>query len=202
MHKDIMCFPSHWFYHGRLEAAPEVAYRGILDFDRAISWQDTAGFDFGERSVREGYGRLNTGEAELLIRYLKEYMQRIGEQRILDESIDFGVISPYRAQVQYLRNLMKKDVFFRPFRRLVTVHTVDGFQGQERDVVFISLVRANEAGQIGFLKDIRRMNVAITRARMKLLILGDASTLTRYPFYRELYRYIAQLGDEMAGVSQ
>lgn len=190
MHEDIMRFPSRWFYHDELEAAPEVKYRGILDFDTPVSWIDTSELDLQEKAVAEGTGRLNTGEAELLVRELKNYMERIGIRRILEEHIDFGVISPYRAQVHYLRHLLKKEPFFRPCRRLITVHTVDGFQGQERDVIMISLVRANEKGQIGFLRDLRRMNVAITRARMKLLILGEAVTLTRHPFYRELYEYI------------
>ena len=193
MHEDIMRFPSRWFYHDELEAAPEVKYRGILDFDTPVSWIDTSELDLQEKAVAEGTGRLNTGEAELLVRELKNYMERIGIRRILEEHIDFGVISPYRAQVHYLRYLLKKEPFFRPCRRLITVHTVDGFQGQERDVIMISLVRANEKGQIGFLRDLRRMNVAITRARMKLLILGEAVTLTRHPFYRELYEYIGGL---------
>ena len=193
MHEDIMRFPSRWFYHDELEAAPEVKYRGIFDFDTPVSWIDTSELDLQEKAVAEGTGRLNTGEAELLVRELKNYMERIGIRRILEEHIDFGVISPYRAQVHYLRHLLKKEPFFRPCRRLITVHTVDGFQGQERDVIMISLVRANEKGQIGFLRDLRRMNVAITRARMKLLILGEAVTLTRHPFYRELYEYIGEL---------
>lgn len=193
MHEDIMRFPSRWFYHDELEAAPEVKYRGILDFDTPVSWIDTSELDLQEKAVAGGTGRLNTGEAELLVRELKNYMERIGIRRILEEHIDFGVISPYRAQVHYLRHLLKKEPFFRPCRRLITVHTVDGFQGQERDVIMISLVRANEKGQIGFLRDLRRMNVAITRARMKLLILGEAVTLTRHPFYRELYEYIGGL---------
>ena len=193
MHEDIMRFPSRWFYHDEVEAAPEVKYRGILDFDTPASWIDTSELDLQEKAVAEGTGRLNTGEAELLVRELKNYMERIGIRRILEEHIDFGVISPYRAQVHYLRHLLKKEPFFRPCRRLITVHTVDGFQGQERDVIMISLVRANEKGQIGFLRDLRRMNVAITRARMKLLILGEAVTLTRHPFYRELYEYIGGL---------
>lgn len=193
MHEDIMRFPSRWFYHDELEAAPEVKYRGILDFDTPVSWINTSELDLQEKAVAEGTGHLNTGEAELLVRELKNYMERIGIRRILEEHIDFGVISPYRAQVHYLRHLLKKEPFFRPCRRLITVHTVDGFQGQERDVIMISLVRANEKGQIGFLRDLRRMNVAITRARMKLLILGEAVTLTRHPFYRELYEYIGEL---------
>lgn len=193
MHEEIMRFSSRWFYHDELQAAPEVKYRGILDFDTAVTWIDTTDFEFNEKCVGEGIGRLNTGEAELLMQQLKIYMERIGRERIMDENIDFGIISPYRAQVQYLRRLLKKDAFFRPYRHLITVHTVDGFQGQERDVILISLVRANEQGNIGFLRDLRRMNVAITRARMKLLILGEVETLTRHSFYRALYEYVRSL---------
>ena len=127
MHEDIMRFPSRWFYHDELEAAPEVKYRGILDFDTPVSWIDTSELDLQEKAVAEGTGRLNTGEAELLVRELKNYMERIGIRRILEEHIDFGVISPYRAQVHYLRHLLKKEPFFRPCRRLITVSTVDGF---------------------------------------------------------------------------
>ena len=112
---------------------------------------------------------------------------------MLDERIDVGVISPYRAQVQYLRQQLRKREFFKPFRHLISVNTVDGFQGQERDIIVISLVRSNDEGQIGFLRDLRRMNVAITRARMKLIIMGNASTMTRHPFYRKLYEYVQSL---------
>ena len=195
MHEEIMRFSSRWFYHNRLEAAPEVKCRGILDYDTAITWINTADFAFYEKQVNSGTGRMNVNEAELLVHQLKKYIQRVGEHRILDEQIDFGVISPYRSQVHYLRHLLKKEPFFRPFRHLLTVHTIDGFQGQERDVIWISLVRANEMGQIGFLRDLRRMNVAMTRARMKLVILGDANTLARHSFYRSLYEYIDGLGN-------
>lgn len=190
MNDEIMRFSSEWFYGGMLQSAPEVKYRGILDFDTPIEWVNTEGMDCNEEFVGESYGRINKPEAELSISQLKSYITRIGKERFLDEHIDVGVISPYKAQVQYLRQLIKRDTFFKPFRPLITVNTVDGFQGQECDVILISLVRANEDGQIGFLNDLRRMNVAITRARMKLIILGDASTLTRHAFYRKLYTYI------------
>ena len=114
----------------------------------------------------------------------------------MDEKIDFGLISPYKAQVQYIRSLLKKNSFFPPYRKLITVNTVDGFQGQEKDVIFISLVRANENGHIGFLNDLRRMNVAITRARMKLVILGNSDTLRKHSFYRKLIEYIEGLNRE------
>ena len=148
---------------------------------------------FHEEFVGESFGRINKAEAELTLLALEQYFKKIGKERILEERLDVGVISPYRAQVQYLRRLFKKREFFKPYRHLISVNTVDGFQGQERDIILISLVRANDEGQIGFLRDLRRMNVAITRARMKLIILGDASTMTRHPFYKKLYEYIDAL---------
>lgn len=193
MNEAIMQFPSQWFYDGQLEAAPEIKHRGILDWDTPINWIDTSEMEFKEEFVGETFGRINREEANLLLKELEAYIQRIGGQRILEERIDFGVISPYKAQVQYLRNKIKTSAALRPYRSLFTVNTVDGFQGQERDVIFISLVRANEDGQIGFLNDLRRMNVAITRARMKLVILGEAETMKRHKFYREFMEYIRNL---------
>ena len=200
MNEDIMRFSSDWFYHGKVVADPSVKYRGILDLDKAIEWKEACETDDSDMSTRSheefvgsSYGRINKLEARQTLLTLAEYYLRIGRQRILDERIDVGIISPYRAQVQYLRHLIKKVDFFKPFRKYITVNTVDGFQGQERDVILISLVRSNDEGQIGFLRDLRRMNVAITRARMKLIILGDVATLTRHPFYRRLYEYVSSL---------
>lgn len=193
MHRAIMQFSSQWFYDGMLKAAPDVESRGILDFDTPITWVDTAGMDMKEEFVGESYGRINKAEGALLISQLTAYVAKIGMQRILDERIDFGVISPYRAQVQYLRSLIKAESALRPLRKQIAVNTVDGFQGQERDVILLSMVRANEDGQIGFLGDLRRMNVAMTRARMKLIICGDSSTLSRHPFYKKLLAYIKTL---------
>ena len=194
MNDDIMHFPSLWFYHNELKSAPEVKYRGILDYDTTLEWYDTEGCEYKEEFIGENFGRINKPEAHMLMEKLEEYIHKIGIARVLEERIDFGLISPYKAQVQYLRQLLRRSNFFKPFRQLITINTVDGFQGQERDVILISLVRANEDGQIGFLNDLRRMNVAITRARMKLIILGDASTLTRHAFYKKLYEYIQERG--------
>ena len=195
MNEAIMRFSSDWFYHGEVEAAPMVKYRGILDLDKAIEWKDTSGDTSHEQFVGDNFGRINKEEAQLTLLTLAEYFVRIGRQRIIDERIDVGIISPYRAQVQYLRHLIKKTDFYKPFRKIIAVNTVDGFQGQERDIIVISMVRSNEEGQIGFLRDLRRMNVAITRARMKLIILGDSATLTRHPFYRRLKEYIDSLSE-------
>lgn len=203
MNNEIMQFSSDWFYHGQLTSAPEVKERSILDYDIPILWIDTSDMACREEFVGESYGRINKTEAKLTIAALQLYFDKIGKQRILDEHIDVGIISPYRAQVQYLRHLIAKDPYFkslpRPLQRrgegnpTITVNTVDGFQGQERDVILISLVRSNDEGQIGFLRDLRRMNVAMTRARMKLIILGDAPTMTKHPFYKKLYEYIENL---------
>lgn len=222
MNEQIMRFSSDWFYHGMVEAAPEVKHRSILDLDRPMEWVDTSGElgvrsevlgvrseygeggsnnpsslishpsseleSFRETFVGETFGRINKAEAHLTIQMLCNYFERIGKQRLLDERIDVGVISPYRAQVQYLRRLIMKNEYLKPFRRSISVNTVDGFQGQERDIIVVSLVRSNDEGQIGFLRDLRRMNVAITRARMKLIIIGDQSTMTSHPFYKKLYQ--------------
>ena len=201
MNEEIMRFSSDWFYNNQVESAPDVKFRSILDLDIPMTWVDTSqfvfpedsGISFKEEFVGESFGRINKAEAELTMLALQQYFEKIGKERILQERIDVGVISPYRAQVQYLRRQLKAREFFKPYRELISVNTVDGFQGQERDIILISLVRANDEGQIGFLRDLRRMNVAITRARMKLIILGDASTLTRHPFYKKLYEYIDAL---------
>lgn len=206
MNETLMTFPSRWFYGGRVKSAPEVRHRGILDFDVPATWIDTDYLDDAgqEKFVGEGYGRVNKAEAELTLQVLRDYIRRIGPDRMIDERIDFGIISPYRAQVQFLRRLLRHDEELRPFRQMMTVNTVDGFQGQERDVVLISLVRANDKGQIGFLGDLRRMNVAMTRARMKLIILGHAPTLCRHTFYKALFDYIRALSEyeKFSGISQ
>ena len=196
MNEQIIRFSSNWFYDGRVESAPEVKYRGILDYDNPITWIDTSESDAKEEFVGESFGRINKTEAELTLDALKNYFIKIGRQRIADEHIDVGVISPYRAQVQLLRRMVRKAEFFKPYRGCITVNTVDGFQGQERDIIVISLVRSNDDGQIGFLSDLRRMNVAITRARMKLIIVGSVQTMTRHAFYKELYGYV----QESAGI--
>ncbi len=190
MNEEIMRFSSDWFYDGKVQTAPQIKYRGILDYDLPMVWVDTSDLDIHEEFVGESFGRINKIEAELTLNELKKYFTKIGKTRILEERIDVGIISPYRAQVQYLRRLIKKNEFYKPYRHLISVNTVDGFQGQERDIIVISLVRSNDEGQIGFLRDLRRMNVAITRARMKLIILGDAKTMTRHPFYKKLFEYV------------
>lgn len=226
MNDEIMRFSSDWFYGGKVESAPQIKYRSVLDYDHPITWIDTSNeenqitiegedapedsastsssvsaanqnsdLNFKEQFVGESFGRINKAEAELTLLTLAEYFTKIGKQRVLEERIDVGIISPYRAQVQYLKKLIKKYEFFKPYRRLISVNTVDGFQGQERDVILISLVRSNDEGQIGFLKDLRRMNVTMTRARMKLIILGNKDTMTKHPFYKKLWEYVEAINN-------
>lgn len=196
MREDIMRFSSEQFYDGKVQAAPLVRDRSLLDLDTPIWWTDTSEMGFAEQFVGDSFGRINKPEADLLLEALLQYIERVGPERILDERVDFAIISPYRAQVQYIRQRLSSNSRLRPYRHLITVNTVDGFQGQERDVVMISLVRANAEGQIGFLRDLRRMNVAITRARMKVVLIGDAATLCRHPFYRRLLEYIIALASD------
>ena len=121
MHEDIMRFSSQWFYHNELESAPEVSGRGILRLDTPIVWFDTSECDFTENTREETMSRVNRQEAELLVEQLRSYIQKISKERVLEENIDFGLISPYKAQVQYIRKLIKQDAFFKPLRRLITV---------------------------------------------------------------------------------
>lgn len=194
MHSLIMQFSSNWFYQSRLMAAPEVASRGVLELDSPLVWIDTAKLGFEEQTNPLSQSRLNTSEAFLLLKTLRDYVRTLGMQRMINDRIDFGIISPYKSQVQLLRRLIKQSNFLKPLLPQISVNTVDGFQGQERDVILISMVRGNDDGRIGFLNDLRRMNVAITRARMKLIILGDTSTLSQTPFYRKLIEHVAENG--------
>ena len=194
MHRDIMEFSSRWFYQGQLQAAPEVAERTVTPIDTPLMWIDTSQCGFGERESRTG-SRSNSEEARLLIHTLRDYIDMVGITRVQDERIDFGIISPYKAQVRLIRRLLKWQKYFRTLRRQVSVNSVDGFQGQERDVIIISMVRDNDAGTIGFLRDLRRMNVALTRARMKLIVLGNAETLSRHRFYAQLIDHFREHGN-------
>lgn len=198
MNETLMRFSSDWFYGGELQAAPTVRDRSILEYlDTPLVWINVGGeaeTDENVKEDRDGESILNREEAAYTIAALHLYIEKISTQRVKAERIDFAIISPYKAQVRLLRQLLKRDNFLKPFRRQVTVNTVDAFQGQERDVVLISMVRANDHGTIGFLGDLRRMNVAITRARYKVIIVGHAETLCRHRFYRELYSRCHHIG--------
>ncbi len=194
MHEDIMRFSSDWFYDGRLQAAPEIAHRAVLELDSPLVWIDTSELGFEEQLNPLSQSRLNTSEGLLLVKTLRDYIRQLGMQRMINDRVDFGIISPYKSQVQLLRKLIRQSNYLKPILSQISVNTVDGFQGQERDVILISMVRGNDDGRIGFLNDLRRMNVAITRARMKLIVLGDTSTLAHHPFYHRLIDHIAEHG--------
>ena len=216
MNDDIMRFSSDWFYQGKVESDESVRHRSVLDFEHSIQWidgneimqqvnedlekqgayEEKLDIDFTEQFVGENHGRINKAEAELVLTTLRNYIDKIGKERFLAERLDVGIISPYKVQTQYLRQQIRRREDFRPFRQVISVNTVDGFQGQERDIILISLVRSNENGQIGFLSDLRRMNVAMTRARMKLIIFGDKQTLAHHAFYRQLIQYVERLMEE------
>ena len=194
MNEEIMAFPSRWFYDGRLQAAPEAAHRMVSPLDTPLMWLDTSTLDYKELEGRNK-SISNSQEARLVIHTLRDYIEMISPQRIENERIDFGIITPYRGQARLIRRLLKMQHYFRRLRHHITVGTVDGFQGQERDVIVISLVRDNAEGHIGFLRDLRRMNVAITRARMKLIIVGNSQTLSRHKFYRALIQHVREHGE-------
>ena len=219
MNEAIMRFSSNWFYNGQVEADASVRHRSILDLEHPIQWIDGSEMmaeinaqilsdvenitspndeepielDFKEEFIGENHGRINKAEAELVLATLKDYIAKIGKRHFLNERLDIGIISPYRVQTRYIRQQLRRRKEFSPFRHAITVSTVDGFQGQERDIIFISLVRNNDSGQIGFLSDLRRMNVAMTRAKMKLIIFGDKETMRHHAFYRKLIDYIEDI---------
>ena len=194
MNKDIMAFPSRWFYHGQLQASPDAAQRLVSPLDTALMWIDTSQISNSEFRISNG-SISNSQEARLVIHTLRDYIEMISPQRIESERVDFGIITPYRGQARLIRRLLKMQHYFRRLKRQITVGTVDGFQGRERDVIVISLVRDNADGSIGFLRDLRRMNVAMTRARMKLIIVGNADTLGHHRFYNALIEHVKAHGD-------
>lgn len=188
MNRQIMQFSSNWFYEGKLKAAPEVANRTLAPWDAPLVWVDTSNSNFSERT-NASQSRMNRDEAKLLVNILKDYVRQLAIDPSLYDNTTFGIISPYKAQISILRHLISKSHTLAPIRNRIAVNTVDGFQGQERDVILLSMVRDNEQGSIGFLKDLRRMNVAITRAKMKLIVVGNCTTLSQTDFYSQLIEY-------------
>ena len=184
MNEQIMNFSSRWFYEGKLKAAPEVAHRTLAPWDAPLVWVDTSDCQFVERT-NASQSRLNRAEAMLLTNILKDYVRQIFIDSSLFEKTTIGIISPYKAQISVLKQLVNKSHTLAPIRHNISINTVDGFQGQERD---------NEQGSIGFLKDLRRMNVAITRAKRKLIVVGNCNTLSKNEFYRELVEYFQENG--------
>jgi len=190
MHQDIMKFSSHYFYKDELIAHESVRAELLRPNQPPVEFIDTAGAGYTEQQDPETLSRLNKEEASLLIRLTEKLIEEIGLEEWLSQNITMGIITPYRAQVDYLHHLAESSPLLEPLHKLVTINTVDAFQGQERDVIAISFVRSNAKGEVGFLSDIRRTNVAMTRAKKKLIMIGDSATLGSNPFYTQLLEYV------------
>ncbi len=192
MHQIIMGFSSGYFYENKLKADHSVAEHQLMTTDRPLLFIDTAGSGFTEQMNKESRSLENKEEANLLMNHLWHFLMQLGEEKIHSENIQTGIISPYRAQVRLLLEMIMADPRWRNLLPYLTIDTIDAFQGREREVIYISMVRSNVNNEIGFLKDIRRMNVAMTRARKKLVMVGDTATLGDFPFYLQLLDYIQE----------
>jgi ATP-dependent RNA/DNA helicase IGHMBP2 len=194
MHQAIMKFSSSYFYKDELVADDSVKSELLRPNQLPIEFIDTAGCGYSEQQDKETLSRYNEEEAQLLISRVESLIEEIGLDEWIDKNISLGIITPYRAQVDYLHKLAESSATIEPLHRLVTINTVDAFQGQERDVIAISFVRSNDKSEVGFLGDIRRTNVAMTRARKKLFMIGDSATLGSHPFYVDLLDYVQEGG--------
>jgi ATP-dependent RNA/DNA helicase IGHMBP2 len=194
MNQDIMRFSSRYFYNDELIADDSVKSWLLNINEPPIDFIDTAGCGYHEGQDPETLSRFNIDEARLLIAQVETLVERIGRESWLEQKISMGIITPYRAQVDSLNKLADSSGILDPLSHLITINTVDAFQGQERDVIAISFVRSNEKSEVGFLGDIRRTNVAMTRARKKLIMIGDSATLGSHPFYNELLDYVQNQG--------
>ncbi len=192
MHYQIMGFSAQQFYAGKLIADPSVRYRGLSGDMPPVEFVDTAGCGFTEKRNPETLSTANPEEGELLMRHLATLLNQLEAEKpeLFEQGLSIGIIAPYREQVRTLRELLRNSPMLLSYQERITVHTVDGFQGQERDIMYISLTRSNDRGEIGFLKNTRRMNVALTRAKKKLVVIGDSATLGDHPFYRAFLDYV------------
>ena len=202
MHEQIMAFSSQRFYGGQLQAHQNVRHAGLDAYDLGfapdlpVEFLDTAGFGFSEVTIPESRSTANPEEADLLLRRLTQLLEPYDPGQHEQDPLTIGVIAPYRAQINCLKDAIEENEALNGLlqHRLLSVGTVDSFQGQERDIIAISLTRSNHQGDIGFLSDIRRMNVGMTRARRKLLLVGDSSTLSAHPFFKDLLAHVERIG--------
>lgn len=202
MHEQIMAFSSDHFYDGQLEPHQSVRHAGLDAYnlvfapDLPVEFIDTAGLGFLEITLPESRSTANPAEAELLLKRLAQLLEPYDPTDHEQDQLTIGVIAPYRAQINYLKDAIEEndDLNGLMHHRMLSVGTVDSFQGQERDIIAISLTRSNHQGEIGFLSDIRRMNVGMTRARRKLLLVGDSSTLGSHLFFSDLLAYVKRIG--------
>jgi len=196
MHNEIMQFPSQEFYEGKLKAHESVAGHKVLHDDQPLVFIDTAGCGFEEK--QEGTGISNPEEGNNMLKHLSVYIQQLLQHYTLADFPTIAVISPYRHQVEWLKEQVRRIPELAQVLPFISVNTIDSFQGQERDVVYISLTRSNEDGTIGFLSDVRRMNVAMTRARKKLVVTGDSATLSKSTFYTDFIAYAQEVNGYMS----
>jgi len=194
MHEAIMKFSSSYFYKDELVADDSVKHELLRPNQAPIDFIDTAGCGYAEAQDPETLSRYNEEEAQLLLRQVEALVEEVGQTEWIEQRLTLGIITPYRAQVEYFQKLAESSALLEPLHHLVTINTVDAFQGQERDAIAISFVRSNDKGEVGFLGDIRRTNVAMTRARKKLIMIGDSATLGSHPFYLELIEYVQHGG--------
>ncbi|WP_276366056.1 IGHMBP2 family helicase [Chryseolinea sp. H1M3-3] len=190
MHEAIMKFSSTYFYKDQLIAHESVRWELLDANELPVEFIDTAGCGYNEKQDPETLSRYNEEEARLLVSQVEKLVGRIGPGQWLERNISLGIITPYRSQVDILNKLAEASGILESLHKLITINTVDAFQGQERDVIAISFVRSNDKSEVGFLGDIRRTNVAMTRARKKLLMIGDSATLGGHPFYNDLLEYV------------
>ena len=194
MHQKIMSFSNQYFYKNKLLANEQVVNWKIFGDDQTVEFIDTAGTGFFEQVEQETKSSYNKEEGNVLFRHLEDYLKQVEIQGGIDLINSIGIISPYKAQVSLLQDLFDEKYGESPeFKQKVAINTVDSFQGQERDIIYISMVRSNEKGEIGFLADTRRMNVAMTRARKKLVIIGDTATIGTHHFYEKFLDYINEI---------
>ena len=202
MNEQIMEFSNQKFYKGNLKAFDTNKHHVLYPNLAPVEFVDTAGCGFAEIQDEETLSRYNPEEANLVVRHLEQLFEEIlqkienGEIENSKEFIDnfsVGVLSTYKSQVYLLRDLIRNNDLLNNYAHQITIHTVDGFQGQEREVMYISLVRSNEKGEIGFLKDLRRFNVAITRAKKRLVVFGDSATLGTDNFYKDFLDYVESI---------
>lgn len=194
MHEKIMEFSSRYFYDDKLIAHESVRTHLLRAHLPPVTFIDTAGCGYDEKQDPETLSRMNAEEAALVIQQAEVLVEDIGVDGWLEEKVTLGIITPYSAQVDQLHKLAEASSLLEPLYRYITINTVDAFQGQERDVIIISFVRSNDKGEVGFLSDIRRTNVAMTRAKKMLIMIGDSATLSSHPFYFELLEFVQKEG--------
>lgn len=187
MNEQIMGYSSQIFYQNKLKAHTSVAKRVLFADDKPVLFIDTAGCGFEEKL--EGTSSTNPEEAALLLKHLAQFTIEWQAQNTGESFPSIAIISPYKQQIQVLNEQLMHIPELPPYLSNIAANTVDSFQGQERDIVYISMTRSNQEGIIGFLADTRRMNVAMTRARKKLVVVGDSSTLAQFPFYADFISY-------------